>query len=173
VARIVLSIAGTLLGTTMLFAHCSADRITGPTTKSATIATGPRTETSPPGGASGASFPYNGDDINPCDGQPIPVKGSITISLFNSSTDISHFKWQMHWVMDGTDLLLNVYHGDDQYLEDSNVSLTGGEETFVQNVNMHSSTAPDYQMHMQSHILYSATGDFTATVDKLTSTCSS
>jgi hypothetical protein len=154
-----------------LLASCRSESLTGTGKRSAptmtdligTTVADPSLSTDP-----SASFPYNGDDMNPCNGELVPAHGSATITAFTSSGDVFHQKFQIHWVLNGTGDLGNVYHGDDQFLEEMNVSFLPFEETIVQNVNMHSNTAPDYRSKMLLHLTVSGSGKPTATVSKAT-----
>lgn len=176
VGRIALSLCGTALIAGAFMANCRSESVTGPVT-SAHTSGGDVTSGggSSPSGSSHSLLDYNGKtvttdyelaDENQCNGEAVPVKGTMSVTFFVSSIDVTHIKWQTHLVVDGTGSLGNVYHGDDQFLDETNVSILPMEETIEHNVSMHSSTAPDYRSKYLFHITISGTGEPSAGVDK-------
>jgi hypothetical protein len=157
-------------------ANCRSESVTGPVTRvsGGDIATGGG---STPPGASHSLVDYNGKtvtmdyesaDENSClvPAEVVQVKGRMSVTFFVSSLDVTHIKWQTHVVIDGVGSMGNLYHGDDQWLDESNVSIFPFEWTIERNVSMHSTTAPDYRSKYSFHITISGTGEPTASVDK-------
>lgn len=170
--RIALSLCGTAFVAGGLFANCRGESLTGPTTRGGDVATGNGPTGTAPSHSidqlNGKTFtaPYDGMDENKCNGESVPVKGTVSYTLFPSSLDVTHFKVQSHWVIDGTGIMGNVYHGDDQFLDEINSALLPLEWTTEQEITMHSSTAPDYRSKWSFHLTINANGDVTATVGK-------
>lgn len=176
VGRIALSVCGTVLVAGAFLANCRSESVTGPVTNTQASGGDVSSGGSRPSGLSHSVSDLNGKtvttsyeamDSNPCnDGEAIPVKGRTSVTIFASSLDVTHMKFQIHLVADGTGSLGNVYHGDDEFLDESNVSILPFEETTQHNVSMHSNTAPDYQSKLSFHITISGNGELTAFTDK-------
>ncbi|MFL5580830.1 MAG: hypothetical protein ACJ8AO_10680 [Gemmatimonadaceae bacterium] len=174
--------AGAFLLLAGVLTACDPDRLTGPAGLDVAGAAPPIGDREPaptllevtePVGAGNDgtenAIPFEGTEQNTCNGDVVPVRGTVSYAFFVSDGDVTHQRVQFHWVVDGESIGTDhVYHGSSQYIEDLNVSLLPMSQTFVHNVTLQSPdrTVPDLRMKFLFHLTISGTGTPTATVEK-------
>jgi hypothetical protein len=141
---------------------CNSDRIAGPAAApTSAIPSRPNADLGLP---APTEFPFEWEETN-CNGEVIPMHGKVRFDEFSTNGGTDHLFFKMHYVVDATGTLGNVYHGASEYDSEVNTSVTGGEATYNHQVTLNSSTAPDYRVHIVTHVVYKP-GGVTASFDK-------
>jgi hypothetical protein len=166
--RVVAPLAGTAVVAAALFANCSGESLTGPTSiaSAGTVSSPVDKPSSTWESEDSDGFKlgvvvrdYIDNDVgepNPCyPADLVPYHGWYEAAEYVSPTDASHHHIAFHYYFDGRGSTSQVkYHGDEKYREDFYVRLGTADEYFSHKVRMISSgpTIPDYYLTMKAHI---------------------